>query len=78
MKPVSPFRELDFIDKHVKNLRDQIKLLEKRDSIMVEALSEIKATDEGTSSQPIKVIVEGCILELNDVNEEHLTHLIFK
>lgn len=36
----------------------------RRESILVDAMAEIKATLEGTSAQPIEKIVSGCIAEL--------------
>lgn len=41
--------------------------LKKRYSILADAMSEVKATDEGKSTQSIKTIVNGCIKELRGV-----------
>jgi len=46
---------------------DEIETLRKRDSIMVDALSEILATAEGKSNQPVLKIVEGCVKELRNI-----------
>jgi hypothetical protein len=39
-----------------------------REEILVAAMSEIKATEEGNSMQPIATIVAGCIKELQQIN----------
>jgi hypothetical protein len=52
-------------DKLVLAMLHEIVRLQERDTILVAAMSEVKATDEGTSSQPISAIVSGCIKELN-------------
>ena len=38
--------------------------LRRRESILADAMAEIKASLEGTSGQPLMKIVEGCIHEL--------------
>lgn len=42
----------------------EIVRLKKREDILVTAISEVKATSEGKSTQPISQIVAGCISEL--------------
>lgn len=41
--------------------------LKKREDILCAAMAEVKATDEGQSTQPISRIVAGCISELDDL-----------
>lgn len=47
----------------------EIKRLRARNWIMVEALSEIKATNDGDSSQPVEDILDGCVKELEALEE---------
>lgn len=47
--------------------RKEIQILEKRESILVDAMAEIKATSDGKSDQPIKDIIDGCIKELGEI-----------
>lgn len=42
----------------------EIVKLKKREDILASAMAEVKATDEGKSTQPISRIVAGCISEL--------------
>lgn len=46
----------------------EIVYLNQRDSILCEAMAEVKVTDEGESQQPISVIVAGCIGELAEIH----------
>ena len=39
-----------------------------RDDVLTSAMSEVRATDEGLSRQPISAIVRGCISELMRIN----------
>jgi len=46
----------------------QLIALKRREEILIAAMAEIKATDEGNSAQPIANILEGCIRELNQIS----------
>ncbi len=46
-----------------------IERLTKREDIMVAALAEIKATNDGNSHQPISSILQGCIDELHAIEQ---------
>ena len=48
----------------------EIVSLKQREDILVSAMAEIKATLEGTSTQPIQTIVDGCIAELHAIDSE--------
>jgi hypothetical protein len=41
-----------------------LETLRKRESVLVDAMAEVKATSDGKSTQPIASIVSGCITEL--------------
>ena len=43
----------------------ELTMLRKREDILVAAMSEVKATNEGKSTKPISRIVAGCIAELS-------------
>lgn len=47
----------------------EVRYLKKREDILVTAMSEIKATNEGKSDHPISKIVAGCIFELSNISE---------
>lgn len=64
---VGPMREYAIIE-HAQNLERELIALERRESILVDAMSEIKATSDGQSDQPIVDIVAGCIMELSSAN----------
>jgi hypothetical protein len=38
-------------------------------TVLVEALSEIKATDDGHSTQPIRDIIKGCLSEISTLKK---------
>ena len=65
---VGPMREYAIIE-HAQNLERELLALERRESILVDAMSEIKAASDGQSDQLIAVIVAGCIVELSSANE---------
>ena len=50
----------------------EIVRLKKREDVLVSAMSEISATNEGKSTQPIHSIVSGCIVELAAIDSENL------
>lgn len=54
---------MDFED-YISRQQAEINELERRNDIMVTALSEIKATNDGESSQPISDIIQWCIGEI--------------
>lgn len=64
---VGPMREYAIIE-HAQNLERELIALERRESILVDAMSEIKATSDGQSDQPIADIVAGCLVELSSAN----------
>jgi hypothetical protein len=48
-------------------LRSCLRKTERHLLIMVEAMSEIKATSDGLSEQPISDIIAGCIFEIKQI-----------
>jgi len=48
----------------LRNQDAEIVRLKQREDILVAAMSEVKATSEGKSTQPISQIVAGCVSEL--------------
>jgi len=52
-------------DAEISSLRAENAALKKRDDILTAAMAEVKATDDGKSTQPINRIVQECIAELN-------------
>ena len=48
----------------------ELRKLRKREQVLVEAMAEVKAVDEGESDQLIKDIVQGCITELAEIDEK--------
>ena len=48
----------------------ELRKLRKRDEILVTALSEIKATNDGESDQPIGDIVNWCLDQLKEIEEK--------
>jgi hypothetical protein len=50
-------------------LREQLAKTNKHLFLMVEAMSEIKATSDGYSDQPIADIISGCILEIRSIGD---------
>lgn len=60
---------IDEYKRIVKERNDrELVYLKKREDIMIDALSEIKASYEGESGQDIGDIIEGCIEELRQIN----------
>ena len=55
---------LEAIMKEIRTLKSVVQNLSERESILIEAMCEIKATIEGKSQQPVASVVNGCIYEL--------------
>ena len=48
----------------------ELRKIRKREQTLIEAMAEIKATNDGESDQPIDDIIRGCITELNEINKK--------
>jgi len=54
-----------FLINEVAELHQRNTYLEEQRNMLADHLAEIKATDDGKSDQPISVIIEHCIAEIN-------------
>lgn len=55
------------MEEHEKALQDK----QDKINVFADAMSEIKATTEGNSKQPVKDIIRGCIDELKSLSATH-------